>query len=106
MTLLESRLMVLQTTPAQPRSYDLAITRALVPGGPEASRNGFSKCMPSTSIASEGAMAGSLPLRGKRSIPSGTVLFQPPERALGHPDRALELQEVARLVDHLGVERP
>src|SRR5262245_3699919 len=56
MTLLESRLMVLMTIPPQPRSYDLAITLALVPGGPEPRRNGFSNSTPLTVTCSDGAM--------------------------------------------------
>src|SRR5437879_1632944 len=43
--------MVLQTMPPQPRSYDLAITRALVPGGPDPRTNGLSNFIPLTTIA-------------------------------------------------------
>src|SRR5882672_5001904 len=46
--------MVLQTTPPQPRSNDLAITLALVPGGPEPSRNGLSNSIPVTVVFREG----------------------------------------------------
>src|SRR5256885_11713857 len=42
MTLDASSEMVLITTPPQPRSNDRAMTLPLVPGGPDASRNGFS----------------------------------------------------------------
>src|SRR5262245_50687601 len=42
--------MVLMTQPPQPRSKLLAMTRALVPGGPDASTNGFSNRIPFTSM--------------------------------------------------------
>src|SRR6185295_2296194 len=51
--------MVLHTTPPQPRSNDLAITLALVPGGPLASRKGFSNGIRVTVVFRDGAMASS-----------------------------------------------
>jgi len=42
--------MVLATAPPQPASYDFAITRALVPGGPEPSRKGLGNFIPFTVI--------------------------------------------------------
>src|ERR1043165_5969317 len=48
--------MVLHTIPPQPRSNDRAITRALVPGGPEASRKGLSNWIPVTVVFRDGAI--------------------------------------------------
>src|SRR3954468_18835444 len=50
MTLLESSEMVLITTPPHPRSKLFAITFPLVPGGPDASMNGFSNWMRSLTL--------------------------------------------------------
>src|SRR6266446_8285378 len=49
-TLLDSRLTVFATAPPQPASNDFASTRALVPGGPEPSRNGLGNLIPLTVI--------------------------------------------------------
>jgi hypothetical protein len=54
MTLEASRLMVLMTQPPQPRSKLLAMTRALVPGGPEARTNGFWNFIPLTTMERSG----------------------------------------------------
>src|ERR1044071_10181285 len=50
MTFALSRLTVFATTPPQPASKDLAMTRAFVPGGPEPSRKGLGNLMPLTVI--------------------------------------------------------
>src|SRR5262245_45086990 len=63
--------MVLHTTPPPPRSNDLAITRALVPGGPLASRKGFSNGIRVTVVFRDGAMAA--PAAG------GVILIVDPE---------------------------
>src|SRR6218665_143807 len=66
MALLASRLIVLQTTPPHPRSNERAITRALVPGGPEPSKKGLSNSIPLTVVFKEGVMGGSrIRRRGK-----------------------------------------
>ena len=48
--LLLSRLIVLHTIPPQPSSKERLITLPFVPGGPEASTNGFGKRIPLTSM--------------------------------------------------------
>ena len=49
-TLADSGLIVFATAPPQPAFYDLAITLAFVPGGPEPSRKGLGKVIPFTTI--------------------------------------------------------
>src|SRR5688572_22998549 len=59
MTFEASRLMVLMTMPPQPRSYDLEMTRAFVPGGPEPRTKGFSNFIPLTVIERSAATTSS-----------------------------------------------
>src|SRR4051794_8014177 len=67
--------MVLHTMPPHPRSNDFAMTRALVPGGPDPRTNGLSNSMPLTVIASDGAIGAALPTRAtKRGSRSPTYL--------------------------------
>src|SRR5262245_44703657 len=51
MTFVESSEIVFATTPPQPASNARAITRPLVPGGPDPRTNGFLNFSPLTSIA-------------------------------------------------------
>src|SRR3954468_25008728 len=74
--------MVLQTLPPQPRSNDFAITFALVPGGPDPSRNGFSNSIPLTVTFSAGAMETPQELR---CVDRGVSSKQPCSRAMRAP---------------------
>src|SRR5690242_21133633 len=59
MTLDESRLIVLATTPPHPSSKALPMTLAFVPGGPEPMTKGLGNLMPLTVVSSVGIAGAS-----------------------------------------------
>src|SRR5215813_8455174 len=68
-TLADSSETVLATAPPQPASYDLVITRAFVPGGPEPRTNGLGNLMPLTVI--ERSILHSCSVRDQRRFREG-----------------------------------
>src|SRR2546425_3228943 len=75
-TFADSRLTVLATAPPHPASYDFAITRALVPGGPEPNKKGLGNFIPFTVIDKSIALTpefNSCALKSKVQCPTSKV---------------------------------